>query len=278
MKKMLSLVLAAILLLGCLSVTALAEGNQTTITAVKVAPLSYEIVIPTEVAQITAAGVYTIGAAKVEKVENANAKTVISYTATGTNFKADGMADMPATYYTAYTDETTNTVLTDAPITVYANGAPVADEKLTILSVGISDTDWDAAEAGTYTATVTYDFTAAEAPITKTVSEIIADMKKSMTTWSESTWNNGQDTYRIWANDTSLVVGCDNGSTFDVGRLSISEKLVKEGDQYRYAGSDGEWTFNMADGVLVSVTVAFNSSAEGYSANRDGTYAAPTAG
>lgn len=140
------------------------KSGSTDITAIReVQPVAYEIVIPDAVT-MTKAGVVEIGAAtiKTEKLKNATANTVISYTASGTDFALSTNASktVPATYYTAYTDENTNTVLGTAPIVVYQNNALV--NPLTKLHVGVSEADWNAAVPGTYTATVTFDFTAEE--------------------------------------------------------------------------------------------------------------------
>ena len=161
MKKTVSLILAVMMLLSCMSITAFATDNNTTeITAVKAAPLSYKIVIPQAVT-ITEAGVVEIGTPSVETVTGATANTVISYTATGTQLTLENSDKTMATsYYTAYTDATTNTPLTSTAIKVYKNSAVV--DPLTKLYVGVTEDDWNAADAGTYTATVTFDFDAKE--------------------------------------------------------------------------------------------------------------------
>ena len=140
------------------------KSGTTDITAIReVQPVAYEIVIPDAVT-MTKAGVVEIGAAtiKTDKLKNATANTVISYTASGTDFvlSTNASKTVPATYYTAYTDENTNTRLGTAPIVVYQDNALV--NPLTKLHVGVSEADWNAAVPGTYTATVTFDFAAEE--------------------------------------------------------------------------------------------------------------------
>ena len=102
-----------------------AKTGSTDITATKAAPFTYEIVIPESVTGITAAGVYQVGQAKVENVTGATDNTVISYTATTTDFKlsTDESKTMPATYYTE--EAATNAFPTTA-VTVYENKADAA--------------------------------------------------------------------------------------------------------------------------------------------------------
>ena len=162
MKKALSLLLALVMALS-LTVPALAadgdKSGTTTITATKAAPFSYEIVIPESVTGITAAGVYQVGQAKVENVVSATADTVISYTATTTDFKlsTDESKTMAATYHTE--QAATNAFPTTA-VKVYENKADAAS--IPTMWVKIADSDWNAADAGTYTATVTFNFEAKE--------------------------------------------------------------------------------------------------------------------
>ncbi|MDO4813041.1 MAG: hypothetical protein Q3995_05945 [Eubacteriales bacterium] len=134
------------------------KSGTTDITAVKAAaPLSYEMVIPSAV-NMTEAGVVEIGTPSVENVENATENTVISYIATGTQLTLEGGTATMATSY--YTDSEGKTPLTDDAIEVYKNSAVIASP--TSLYVGVAETDWDAADAGTYKATVTFNFEAEE--------------------------------------------------------------------------------------------------------------------
>lgn len=133
-------------------------SGTTDIKAVKAAPLSYELVIPQSVPTITAAGVTEIGAPSVKDVKNATGKTVISYTASGTQLTLENSDKTMTTSY--YTDSEGNTALTDDAIEVYKNSAVIASP--TTLYVGVTETDWDAADAGTYHATVTFNFEAEE--------------------------------------------------------------------------------------------------------------------
>ena len=176
MKKLLALVLALLMVLGCMSLTVFADepNNVTPITATKpavenpepeVVPVSYEIVIPSEV-KITKAGVKEIGKPSVTNVQNAEANTVISYKAVGTQLELESGEAMETTYYKAYTSRANYSLLDDNDsIVVYQNKAVV--DPLTTLSVGVSKSAWDAAEAGTYSATITFNFTSggAQCPV-----------------------------------------------------------------------------------------------------------------
>ena len=174
MKKAFSLTLAALMLLGCMSLSAFAaeNENQSVLTLTAEVPsqkLSYKMVIPESVETVTAAGIHPIGAPSVEKVENGSMATVISYTASGTNFKSEGKAEIPATYYTDELGK--NELDPQTPIKVYECNGPV--DSLTNLYVGITAADWNAAEEGTYTAAVTFNFEESAA-VTKTLGDILA--------------------------------------------------------------------------------------------------------
>ena len=133
-------------------------SGTTDITAVKAAaPLSYEMVIPSAV-NMTKAGIVEIGTPSVEDVKNATEKTVISYTASGTQLTLENSDKTMTTSY--YTDSTGTTAMPSTAIEVYKNKDLV--DPLTTLYVGVTESDWNAADAGTYKATVTFDFAAEE--------------------------------------------------------------------------------------------------------------------
>ena len=158
MKKTLALVLAIVMALGCMSITAFATtDNSTDITLNVAKPLTYDMVIPEDVTNLNAAGIYSVGQAKVENVENATEKTVISYTAETTAFKCDGKTDIPASYYT---DAQGADAFPTTAVEVYKAKADAAS--IPTMYVGISETAWNAAENGTYTATVTFNFSSEE--------------------------------------------------------------------------------------------------------------------
>ena len=134
------------------------KSGTTDITAIKAAPLSYKLVIPQNVPTITAAGVTKIGAPSVEDVKNATEKTVISYTASGTQLTLENSDKTMKTSY--YTDSEGETAMPSTAIEVYKSKALV--NPLTTLYVGVAEDDWNAADAGTYHATVTFNFAAEE--------------------------------------------------------------------------------------------------------------------
>ena len=158
MKKALSLILALVMALSLTVPAFAADGDKsgtTPLTAIKETPFSYEIVIPTDVAAITAAGVYEVGQAKVENVVSATDDIVIFYTAATTNFKlsTDDSKTMAATYYTE--EAATNAFPTTA-VRVYEHKAGA--ESIPTMYVKITEDDWNAAAGGTYNATVTFNF------------------------------------------------------------------------------------------------------------------------
>lgn len=136
------------------------KSGTTEITATKAEPeLKYTIVIPTNVAEITNFGVYEVGQAKVTGVTGATDKTVISYTATTTDFKlsTDENKTMTASYYT---EETAENAFPTTAVTVYEKEGDAAS--IPTMWVKIAEDAWNAAENGTYKATVTFDFAAEE--------------------------------------------------------------------------------------------------------------------
>ena len=186
-KKIVSLVLAVIMLLGCLSVTAFAtepatstnKTGNTTITAVKaskteieeeVVTVSYNMVIPAGV-NMTAAGTAVIGTPTVEDVKNATVNTVISYTVSATQLTLEnGSATMNTTYIYAYPGGYYYGNLADLAATfdkggsipVYMNNATLTD--IPWFGVTVTKADWYKATPGTYTATMTFNFKVTEYP------------------------------------------------------------------------------------------------------------------
>lgn len=253
-----------------------AKSDFVTITANVAKPeLEYEIVIPQAVT-MNEAGVKEIGAASIDtaagKLKNATANTVISYTASGTNFKlkTDSSKTMAATYYSAYTDASTNTVLDSTKaIDVYKNSALV--NPLTKLYVGVSQDDWDAAaisNPGTYTATVTFNFSAEEKEATKkfeTVGEVLATVEGGFpdeaNPW-EGDFEEGYEPPSAYKSESNVLsVDCEHRAliTYDT---SVSESQTTPGD---YVAVKEEFnstfhaymawtiTFHMTDNVLTSI-------------------------
>ena len=255
MKKTLSLILAVMMLLGCMSVTAFAAENDksgdTTITAKKVTPFSYEIVFPTNVAEITKAGAYMVGQAKVTKVAGATEKTVISYTATTEDFKCEGKSDLPATYHTE--EAATNAFPTTA-VTVYENKADAAS--IPTMWVKIADADWTAAADGTYTATVTFNFEAKEAePVAiVTIADILPD---DFPDSQYSSWWTGGCACDLYATGGNLCAA--GGYTVSV---PVATVLTPTSGDYDYTCTvDGiTWKFAMSGDEFCKVNI---SGAEG---------------
>ena len=261
MKKILSLVLALLMLLGCMSITAFAEEDpytgSTTITAnVADKRLSYEIVIPQTVT-MNEAGVKEIGAASINmeagKLKNATANTVISYTASGTDFKlsTDDNKTMAASYYT---DSEGTIALTNNAIDVYKNSKLV--DPLTTLYVGVSQTDWDTAartNPGTYTATVTFNFSAEEKEATKV---IIADiLPESFPTYCDTArWGNGVCGSHLYVENGNLCAQAGNNVSVPVATV-----LTPTSGDYNYTCtfSDGvTWKFAMSGDEFWKVNIS----------------------
>ena len=262
MKKLLSLVLALVMVLGCMTVPAFAEEDpytgNTTITANVAKPdVEYEIVIPQAVT-MNEAGVVPIGEAKIDitgdKLKYATEKTVISYTASGTNFKlsTDESKTMTATYYSAYTDKDTNTVLDSTKaIDVYKNSALV--DPLTKLYVGVSQTDWDTAATtnpGTYTATVTYNFSAEEAV---TIADILPnDFPTTKGLWaSEPTVR-----YTVYKNSENLTFVDQGDSSTNFFNVPLTTPVAAVAGGYECSVGDASFTFNMTGNALTSIVAA----------------------
>ena len=217
-------------------------SGSTTITATKAEPFSYEIVIPTDVAEITAAGVYQVGQAKVTNVISATDSTVISYTATTTDFKhsTDNSKTMAATYHTEKTAE--NAFPTDA-VTVYENNADAAS--IPTMWVKIADSDWNAAEAGTYHATVTFNFSAeeVEAPAAVTAADALtteakynlkldynqSDLRSYSITYKKT--EAGFEVEKILENDSDVTGTYSTGLSSEVSGTTI---IFKFGDNITF--------------------------------------------
>ncbi len=222
---------------------------------------------------MTEAGVKEIGAATINmeegKLKNATANTVISYTASGTDFTLEeSVATMDATYYSAYTDKDTNTQLnTTKSFEVYKNSALV--DPLTKLYVGVSQSDWDTAaknNPGTYTATVTYNFSAGEVAVSAiTVDSILPEVLE------DGKWSNKPGEIpvsnlvldRVEYKDLSAV------GSYAV-HIPLTATLTQAGDGiYTCTDSGVTWTFTMDGDALIKVTV---SGAEGNYAELNGDY------
>ena len=255
MKKTLSLLLAALMLTGTLAASAGAEDPKTTISLTKEAPapLAYEIVVP-ETAAVTGAGETSIGAATVENVENAAENTVISYTAVGTDFTADdGSGTIPADYFL---DAAASTPLAGETVKVYESGAIVTNPPE--IYVSITESDWESAAPGDYTATVTYTFDAEEAEEEETVTLYDIFETVSFITGEKISFDDN--------NDTGIFGTLSPGLFGLYSRAGIPLYIINEGEQsspavkvdsdtYTYSSSGASFTFHLSEGKLAQVDV-----------------------
>ena len=182
MKKALSVILALVMALS-LSIPAFAAENDksgsTTIMATKAEPeLAYTIVIPTATtlddekhANVQLGG--EEGVASIT-VTTGNSKTNVYYTVDLTNATlTDGTNTITTTY--AYAQGGDYSALTgDTKVTVYEGGTV----KDSTIQVTADDTAWAAAPAGTYTASVVFNFVAEEVDTSITYMDWDSENKK----------------------------------------------------------------------------------------------------
>lgn len=256
MKKALSLILALVLTMGYSMITLTADNNTTTITAVvPERVVSFDMVIPESVS-IDSAGIKEIGAPTVEKVKNASVNTVISYTATGTDFTMTGKPTktMKATYYT---DADGINALDSKPIKVYEQNAAV--NSLTRLYVSITEKAWNAAEAGIYTATVTFAFSSSEVV---TVSGLLSTVSGGFPTRNSAGSAVPANAWKCDGGQSMYVFG----DTLFAGEDSVllTGVLENKNDVYVLDASYGDddtfitWEFNInPSGELSSVTYTY---------------------
>ena len=261
MKKALSLILALVLTMGYSMITLTADNNTTTITAVvPERVVSFDMVIPESVS-IDSAGIKEIGAPTVANVNNASVNTVISYTATGTDFTMTGKPTktMKATYYT---DADGKNALASTPIKVYEQNAAV--NSLTRLYVGITEKAWNAAEAGTYTATVTFAFSSSEVV---TVSGLLSTVSGGFPTQISAGSAVPANAWKCDGGQSMYVF--DNALFADGESVLLTGVLTKTDNGYILDDDDGDdntfitWVFEVnSSGELSSVTYEKYSTSE----------------
>ena len=253
MKKALSLLLALVMALS-LTVPAFAEepDNSTDITLTVAKALTYDMVIPEDVTDLANYGIYEVGQAKVANVKNATEKTVITYTAETADFESEGKTDIPASYYT---DAQGAAAFPTTAVEVYKNNADVAS--LPTMYVGISESAWDAAENGTYTATVTFNFTAEE--VLATVADVLATVPGGFPVGEYIGWRT--DNLRI--SEMAYIDG-DALRTEGNNTIPLTTAVTKTGDSKYTAvlNVSDEWSistrtfvFTMNGGVLTEIYV-----------------------
>ena len=160
MKKALSFILAVIMLLGCLSITAFAAENEAEITAeITAADFGYEMVIPTTTT-LTEANhenvlLGTDGKVSIKNIKHPTDKVNVVYTVDLTNGNlTDGTNTINATYKYKQGDADFAAIDGTTKVTVYANKT-VNDS---FVNVTADKDQWDAAPVGTYNATVVFNF------------------------------------------------------------------------------------------------------------------------
>ena len=221
--------------------------------------LTYDMVIPEDVTNLNAAGVHSVGQAKVENVKNATEKTVISYTATTTDFKCEGKTDIPASYYT---DAQGAAAFPTTAVKVYENKKDA--ENIHTMYVGISETDWNAAENGTYTATVTFNFSAEEVEKV-TIADILPE---GFPTSEMSNWVNGCACHLFVSGDNLCAKGGAETS------VPVATVLTPTSGDYDYTCtvSDITWNFSVGENEFWRVNI---SGFTGGDEELNGTYGIP---
>lgn len=270
MKKVLSFILAVMMLLGCMSITAFAKGNNTSVINATLPKMSYTIIIPSETtltedvhANVLMGG--ASGKATITVDKHGSAKENVYYTVDLTNANlADADGHTITTSYT-YAQGGDYTALTsDTKVTVYTGGKVVDST----IKVTADDTEWMAAPSGDYTASVVFNFVKEDAaPTFKTIGDILNTVPAIT---SNSPWKNGTTSMYIYPNYGELGDVLVFGSNFWQCSLTV-EKI--DDNTYTCSDSDIKFTFNLSVGVLNNVAVEVFS--QYISANISGTYTAP---
>ena len=236
------------------------KSGNTDITLTVAKALTYDMVIPEDVTNLNAAGIYSVGQAKATNVKNATDKTVISYTAETTAFKCEGKNDIPASYYTE--QAATNAFPTDA-VTVYENKAEAAS--IPTMWVKIAEDDWNAAENGTYTATVTFNFSAEEVEKV-TIADILPE--GFPTSAILSAWQNNAACYLFVSGDNLCAKGGAETS------VPVATVLTPTSGDYDYTCtvSDITWNFSVGENEFWRVNI---SGFTGGDEELNGTYGIP---
>lgn len=227
------------------------KSGSTSITFTKEKPkLAYTIVIPTATTlteeshkDVQLGG--TEGKASVE-ITTGDDKTNIYYTVDLTNATlTDGTNEITTTYayaqggdYSALTDET--------KVTVYKSGT-VQDSTVQVTA---DETSWTAAPAGTYTASVVFNFGTEEIV---TVGDVLATAEKKTPAQPYG--------FFAWVDDTNglIFIEKDDGLyLYEAGYykiLPLDFVLSADGDDYKGVNSEynSTITFKMTEGKLTSI-------------------------
>ena len=259
MKKTLALVLAIVMALGCMSITAFAADNEATITAeITAADFGYTMVIPTATT-LTEANhenvlLGTDGKVSIKDIKHPTDKVNVSYTVDLTNGNlTDGTTTINATYKYKQGANEFAAIDGTTKVTVYANKT-VNDS---FVNVTANKDQWNAAPAGTYNASVTFNFKKEDKlmPDTLTIAELLNTVS------FPNTLGNGWETA-----DSALGMYDDNGVIRFYGTNSyavdMTNKSAQKKDETTYTYSIQTaptmtltFTFNLENGKLASIVV-----------------------
>ena len=279
MKKTLSLILAVMMLLGCMSVTAFAEDNGTNITA-NVPKMSYTAIIPadTTLSETSHTGVLLggdNGKASITVDKHGSAKENVYYTVDLTNANlADADGNTITTSYTYAQGGDYSALTADTKVTVYTGGKVVDST----IKVTADDTEWMAAPSGEYTASVVFNFVKEDAaPVISSVEDLIPEnfpFNGDPRYWPNNAWKNENN--RACFSYTSMgnpwLVFSDYNGTGDMDlqiKLICSTPVTKTSNGvYTATQNNITFVFTLTDSVLTSIQLSGSTS-------HDGTYTAP---
>ena len=261
MKKTLSLILAVMMLLGCMSITAFAAENEATITAeITAADFGYTMVIPTTTT-LTEANhenvlLGTDGKVSIKDIKHPNDKINVSYTVDLTNGNlTDGTNTINATYKYKQGANEFAAIDGTTKVTVYANKT-VTDS---FVNVTANKDQWNAAPAGTYNASVTFNFKKEDvvtvADLLNTVEGGLPSSNNVMTK-PDGAWQSEKASCWNCAGFLTFVGHSDYNQNSGISPSSTVE-LVEEG-KYKYTDTRDNFTtyFFMEDGVLTKINFA----------------------
>ena len=208
MKKTLALILAIVMALGCMSITAFAAENEAEITAeITAADFGYTMVIPTATT-LTEANhenvlLGTDGKVSIKDIKHPTDKVNVVYTVDLSNGNlTDGTNTIGATYKYKQGANEFAAIDGTTKVTVYANKT-VTDS---LVNVTANKDQWNAAPAGTYNASVTFNF--AQEKVFATVGEIIATAPAGSLTSNFRTtlWYETVENTKATLNDDALEI------------------------------------------------------------------------
>ena len=244
MKKTLALILAIVMALGCMSITAFAAENEAEITAeITAADFGYTMVIPTATT-LTEANhenvlLGTDGKVSIKDIKHPTDKVNVVYTVDLSNGNlTDGTNTIGATYKYKQGANEFAAIDGTTKVTVYANKT-VNDS---LVNVTANKDQWNAAPAGTYNATVVFNFEKVEIV---TVSDLLNTVEGVQ--W----WNQHSGVLKIV--NERLIYNHGNG-------IDLTAVLTKTSENTYFGKTttdtgDNFWnvTFNTTNGILTSI-------------------------